>query len=258
MFKLFEKKNFGIPVKLLVLISYFIGYFITNNLNGLFAAALVATIVFAFDFDDKVKIAIIQSYLFGLLFALLYSIFTIPEYLINLLIPIGFMASSDITMIQLISLAGLNILAVIIFTIYIIAAIFGKDLKFKLILKLFEEKHNQRNNVESVDEAEKTYEQDKTKEEGITKEQDKKKEQDIGEKEIKHDNTGKQKQQKQYTKTSKLFPPSQPQYPPMPQVKPPAKLAQSSTHKTIIENILKPEPEKQQNTNGTEQKPKEP
>jgi|GEM_PF-5997117 ABC-type Mn2+/Zn2+ transport systems, permease components len=252
MYKLFEKKNLGIPVKLMVLISYFIGYFITNNLNGLFAAAFVATIVFVFDFDDKVKIAIIQSYVFGLLFALLYSIFTIPEYLVNLLIPIGFMTSSDITMIQLIALAGLNILAVIIFTIYIIAALFNRDIKSKLILKLFIEKNDQRIQEDKDENIENITEKKDSIEQKITKEKD------IGENNENQNKTGKLKQQKQYTKTSKLFPPSQPQYPPMPQVKPPAKIAQSSSHKTIIENILKPEPEKQQNVNITEQKPKEP
>lgn len=73
--KLREKKNLGIPVTILVVFAYLIGYFLSKNMSGTLIIALIfAAAVFTLNFDDKVKNAVKHSYVFAILFQLIYFV----------------------------------------------------------------------------------------------------------------------------------------------------------------------------------------
>jgi hypothetical protein len=148
--KIWEKKNLGLPVTLLVLIAYFIGYSFAFNLYNLLVALLFGGFVFSLDFDEKVKTAVKQSYTISLLFYLVNFIVIIlnsismifNNYAANFY-------SSDMT--NKFSLRAffynannfangfLNIVAVIVFACFIIMTILKKDIKINFILNILGE-----------------------------------------------------------------------------------------------------------------------
>lgn len=86
--KMYEKKNFGMPVTILCIIAYLIGYLVTYSLNdGLLVAIIFGAVIFGFMFDDKVKSAFKQSIIISILIRVIYFCFTLLEKLIGLITP---------------------------------------------------------------------------------------------------------------------------------------------------------------------------
>lgn len=85
--KMFEKKNFGIPVTILSILAYLIGYSITQTTSGtLLVAILFAFVVFSFDFDLQVKNAVKHSYIFATIAKLVLFFFDIFGSIVNTVI----------------------------------------------------------------------------------------------------------------------------------------------------------------------------
>jgi hypothetical protein len=70
--KLMEKRNLGIPVTILSFFAFIIGYAMTLDYSILLVAVLYAFVVFSFQFDDKVKSAVKQSYIISFVANLIY------------------------------------------------------------------------------------------------------------------------------------------------------------------------------------------
>lgn len=86
--KFYEKKNLGIPVVILSILAYIIGYTLIFKLdNALIAAIIFAAIVFGLQFDDSVKSAVKQSYIIAFLAKLVFLGFELYEYLISFFVP---------------------------------------------------------------------------------------------------------------------------------------------------------------------------
>ena len=82
--KLLEKKNFGIPVTILSILAYLIGYSLTQSLSGtLLVAVLFAFVVFSFNFDLKVKNAVKNAYIFAAIVRLVLFFFDIFGSIVN-------------------------------------------------------------------------------------------------------------------------------------------------------------------------------
>lgn len=131
--KLLEKKNLGIPATLLAVFAYLIGYYIAESFGGFFVALVFAAVVFALDFDDKVKTAIKQAYILGLIFRLIYLVLEIVDQLASL--------SSRIHILYrifngLYSYASIlfSILVIVVFALLALTALFNKELKINFIL----------------------------------------------------------------------------------------------------------------------------
>lgn len=155
--KFTEKRNFGIPATILCLLAYLIGYELANSFSGgLLVAVLFAVIVFGFQFDDRVRNAVKQSYIVAVLINLISFCFTLLEYVIELITPqefnAGFAYNSNIkdladtydlnafqNILVYILKYGKSILevaVVVIFVIFIIQALQGKALKLNFVNKL--------------------------------------------------------------------------------------------------------------------------
>lgn len=144
--KILEKKNLGIPVTLLVLIAYFIGYNVTGNLYGLFVAVAFGGAVFALNFDERVKIAVKQSYTIAFLLSIIY-------FFVEILSHLNYMLSSvtanynyqPSTLYNIFNklYATVNsvfhIGVIIIFAILIIITLTKKDIKINFILNILGE-----------------------------------------------------------------------------------------------------------------------
>lgn len=73
------------PVIILNILAYLIGYSLTRSLSGTLLIAVLFTItVFSMNFDDKVKNAIKHSYIFATYVLLVYFIFDIFESFISM------------------------------------------------------------------------------------------------------------------------------------------------------------------------------
>jgi len=209
----FERRNLGIPVTLFVLLSYLMGYWFSNNLNGLFVAIVFAVIVFVFDIDNRIKIAVKQSYFFGILFMIIYLILNILQQLITINNNWSVLKLSGISKLYQLILAGLNIIVILVYLLFMIAAILNNDIRINAILKLF-------------------------KEEQIQSDQQNESQQSVP-----------SSQNKNHSKVNKLFPPNQQQYPPMPQVKPPAKPEKGNKSTKVVSSQITEDQSTTQQTN---------
>ncbi|TAH67019.1 MAG: hypothetical protein EWM47_09520 [Anaerolineaceae bacterium] len=141
--KVYEKKNFGIPVTILIILAYFIGFSLVRSLSGtLLIAILFAGAVFSLQFDDKVKNAVKHSYIFATLFHLLYFLFDILESFINMVFGGRFNNINNIgdffyeinffqrafNALYTYGLLIVDIALVVIFGLFIIMALFKKDM----------------------------------------------------------------------------------------------------------------------------------
>jgi len=136
--KLFEKKNLGIPVVLLTMLAYVIGYFMTNNYVAVLPAIIFAGAVFALNFDEKVKTAVKQSFFIAIVLTLVYFLLNILSEVINIVDKIAFL-SSFLNKAYNLAASLFNILVIVVFLLLIITAIFGKDIKIDFILNLLGE-----------------------------------------------------------------------------------------------------------------------
>lgn len=138
----FEKKNFGIPVTILVVFAYLIGYALTRNLSGtLLVAVLFAAAVFTFQFDDRVKNAVKNSYVIAIISELVYLILQVIESLISLISGGRFVTSfsslddifsygfgqTSINFLYTLLEFLVNAAVIVIFAICIIMSLTGKD-----------------------------------------------------------------------------------------------------------------------------------
>jgi hypothetical protein len=141
--KLFEKKNLGIPVTILALLAYFIGYYLTMNFSGLFVAVVFAVIVFALDFDEKVKNAVKQSYFIGLFFSLIYLALDILGQLSDMLTPTDYTRTyflqKLVNNLHRYAVSLFNILVLVVFIILVFLVLLKKDVKINFIFNLFGE-----------------------------------------------------------------------------------------------------------------------
>lgn len=148
--KLFERKNLGIPAALLVLISYFIGYYFSSDLSGLLVAVIFGLIVFALDFDDKVKTAVKQSYVVGLAFALIYMLVGILYQFSNMITTItNYQNPLHIQTIfndlYVIIHNLLNVADILVFAILIIMSFAGKGIHMGFISGMLGDKPKKQN-----------------------------------------------------------------------------------------------------------------
>lgn len=154
MVKFYEKKNLGIPVTIITLLAYFIGYSLTRSLSTtLFVAVLFAGAVFSLDFDDRVKNAVKHSYIFATLFYLLYLAFDVLEYLtsmfsggnlpsINSFKDIFFglgIIPRALTAICTYGMIFVNIAVVVMYGIFLLMSILNKDVNMSFVKKILGE-----------------------------------------------------------------------------------------------------------------------
>lgn len=141
--KFYEKKNLGIPVVLLSLLAYFIGYYMTISFGGLLVAVVFAVVVFALDFDDKVKNAVKQSYFLGLLFSLIYLALEIIENIGKIITPTdytkSFFLANLVNNLHRYAANLFGILVLVVYIILIITVLIKKDVKIGFIFNLFGE-----------------------------------------------------------------------------------------------------------------------
>lgn len=139
--KFYEKKNLGVPVTILVILAYFIGYSLTRSMSGtLLVAVLFAGVVFSLQFDDRVKNAVKHSYIFAALVQLVYMLFNVFETFISIFTSgrvdgyyvFGFIPRA-LTFLYTYGLILVNIAVVAVFALFIIMALLKKDLNIGLV-----------------------------------------------------------------------------------------------------------------------------
>lgn len=84
-----KKKNLGIPTRILIVMAYVIGYGVTKDYGILLVAVLFAVLVFALNFEDKVKASVKQSYIISLVSIIGYLGFDFIYQLSELFNPIS-------------------------------------------------------------------------------------------------------------------------------------------------------------------------
>lgn len=154
--KFYEKKNFGIPVTILIILAYLIGYSLIKSLAGtLIAALLFAAAVFLFNFDERVKNAVKHSYVAAILFLLVYFILDALKSLfsffsggvntINSLDDILYnydsyiRTTSSSTFVFLLLTFLVDLAVIVYYAVCIIFAMTGRDVKIDFILSLIGE-----------------------------------------------------------------------------------------------------------------------
>lgn len=151
--KLYEKKNFGIPVTILIALTYLIGYSLAKNLSGTLLAALIfAAAVFVFDFDDRVKNAVKHSYVFAIGIQLLYFLIELLgsvvtmfyggsveiKSLMEFFYSFGYIRRLPMFLYFFVTFL-VNAAAIIIYAICIILTLIGKDIKIGVIANILGE-----------------------------------------------------------------------------------------------------------------------
>ncbi len=208
-----EKRNLGIPITLLLFLSYLIGYSFSNNVYGFIPAIIFGVIIFLFDFDERVTIAVKQSFFIGFLILMIHLALNIIGQLNELSNFWSTLNSVALSKIYQVGNSVVEILTTLIYIIFIVLAILNRDIRIKSILLLLTNEQgeiaapinkvlNTNTSREQIPNQQKVDNQESNKQEGS-----------------KWRGQGKH----QYSKTNKLFPPNQQQYPPMPHVEPPAK-----------------------------------
>lgn len=197
-----ERRNLGVPSTIFVVLAYMIGYSVTNNIHNLIIGVTFAILIFAFDFDDKVKIAVKQSYFFAFVFAVIYLMLNIMPQIESISTISILSKLPSMTRLHQVIMVGVNILAILVYIIFIVAALFDLDIRIKSIIILF---------TDTKEEAAKYTQQKKSA--------------------MSHEN---EPQKKDNKRTKKLFPPSQQQYPHMPKVEKPAKSDQNNENVKAI------------------------
>lgn len=142
--KLFEKKNLGIPVTLLSLLAYFIGYYISQSYGALLVAIIFAGVVFALDFDDKVKAAVKQAYVVGFFFRLIYLLLDILGQFNDLITPTTYVEEvfwlrKIFSNLHHYALILFNIVVLVVFIVFVVTVLLKKDLKLSFIFNLLGE-----------------------------------------------------------------------------------------------------------------------
>lgn len=166
--KYYEKKNFGIPVIILNILAYLIGYSLTRSLSGtLLIAVLLVGVVFSFQFDNKVKNAIIHSYIIATYFILIGFAFDILESFIGIFSN-GRLASMNtfgdisyglgivprvLTFLYTYSMIIVDIAAVVVFGLFVLMTLLGKEINLSFVKKIFKERQPKKNNPAPVQQA---------------------------------------------------------------------------------------------------------
>lgn len=131
--KLFEKKNLGIPVTLLTALAYFIGYYMAIDYSGFLVALIFAVVVFIFDFEDRVRTAVKQSYVVALFFCLIYlalnAVYQLSDLFAHVYI-LNTIFSNFYTYVH----TFFNLVVIVVFAIFILLVLIKKDLKLNFIL----------------------------------------------------------------------------------------------------------------------------
>lgn len=141
--KFLEKKNLGMPVTLLALLAYVIGYYMTNNFSGLLVAVVFGVIVFAFDFEDAVKTTVKQSYTIAVLFDLIYLVLGILFQLSNMVSGISYIFPGSLYSLAnsfyLFLSSVVNIAVIVVFALMLLFILLKKDIKLDFILHILGE-----------------------------------------------------------------------------------------------------------------------
>lgn len=217
--KIFDRRNMGIPANLLVFFSYLLGYSFVRNLNTLIFAILFSVLVFVAEFDLKVKVAIIQSYVLGFFFVLCFGLLDAMNYLQQMNTILLFVKPPAFAEFIQLASAALHVLVILVYIVFLISTFFMREIRLSLVLNLFDRGRKSVpvplpvNLVEPTQKPSPAIMVD-------TPVKEKTQNEAKGRRTVKINHEGKKQQ---YTKTNKLFPPNQQQYPKMPPVIPPAK-----------------------------------
>lgn len=146
--KLYERKNIGIPVTILIIIAYLIGYSLTRSLSGtLLTAVLFAGAIFSLQFDDRVKNAVKHSYIFATFVQLVYFAFEIFSKFITMVFggritninsiqdifyDIGFFQRT-FNILYTYGLHLVEIAVIVVFALFIIMTLLKKDVNIGLV-----------------------------------------------------------------------------------------------------------------------------
>lgn len=158
--KLYKKKNFGIPATILLILTYLIGYSLTQSLSGtLLVALLFAFAVFTFDFDDKVKNAVKHSYIFATIGKLLLLMFEIVNTISTVFMGgrITINSISDMfygygffsRVLSFLFATGLlvvNVAIIVVFALCIIMALLDKEVNIGFVANILGEKPKKEEN----------------------------------------------------------------------------------------------------------------
>jgi len=140
--KLMEKRNLGIPVTILTLLAFFIGYWLTVDYSILLVAVLFAALVFSFQFDDKVKTAVKQSYIICFITNIVFMGLKIIFHFSELVTPYDYETSKLQTVFENIYRYGLiivNIAVIIVYILFFIYALMKKDIKISFVSNILGE-----------------------------------------------------------------------------------------------------------------------
>lgn len=140
--KLMEKRNLGIPVTILTLLAFFIGYSLTVDYSTLLVAVLFAVLVFSFQFDDKVKAAVKQSYIISIISNVVFIGLEIILHFSELVTPHDYEESTVQTIFANIYRYGVTIVriaVIVIFLIFLIYALIKKDMKIGFVSNILGE-----------------------------------------------------------------------------------------------------------------------
>lgn len=136
--KLIEKKNFGIPSSILCIIAYVLGFNVANlSVYVLLPLFIFVTAVFAFNFEDRVVIALKQSLVFGFIAYIIGLCLSAYDNLIILIRPLDYSSYSAeglhyvLAKISVICANVLDIAVIVVFAVLILSALLHKDVKIR-------------------------------------------------------------------------------------------------------------------------------
>ncbi|MDF2541616.1 MAG: hypothetical protein K0S47_1334 [Herbinix sp.] len=144
--QMLEKKNFGVPATLLSIITYVMGYSLSQfNYSTLIIAIPFAIMVFAFPFEDKVRNAVKQAYLLAFFAMILYLALEAYYNVISIMSPAENTSYSIFNIYNILynfykyATNIFKIASTVIFLVFILSSILKKELKFEFLLKIYEE-----------------------------------------------------------------------------------------------------------------------
>lgn len=132
--KFIDKKNLGVPAVLLCIMAYLIGYSLTISFNNLLVAVIFSFIVFSLQFDEIVKTATKQSFIFSFVVNVIYLVLDGINNLAGLMPNNYYMNGLNIisgifNFIYKYGSSLLNIVVIVFYIIFILLAISKKEMK---------------------------------------------------------------------------------------------------------------------------------
>ena len=139
--KILEKKNLGVPATIVCVLAYIVGYSLTNSFSNLLVALLLAFVVFSLQFEDRVRVAVKQAYVFAFFVNIIYLMFDI----LNKLLDLGASSSRRFFSFSFIHnpfnilLALIKITVIVFFLLFILFALMKKDIKMNFLVNMLDD-----------------------------------------------------------------------------------------------------------------------